>query len=199
MVSQENTWHLNSHCSVKPQIFPIKSPWFQDYWVYNSQCMASLVLFSSVTQSCLTLWNLMDCSTLGFPVHHQLPELAQTHVQQVGDAIQLSHSLLSPSPPAFNLSQHQGLFLCISSLHQLAQVLALQLQHQSFQWLFRTDFLQDGLVWSPCCPRDSQESSATPLFKGINSSVLSFIYGATLTSIHDYWKNHSFDYMDFCQ
>ena len=157
------------------------------------------VQFSSVAQLYPILCNPMNRSTPGLPVHHQLPELAQTHVHQVGDAIQLSHSLLSPSPPAFNLSQHQGLFLCISSLHQLAQVLALQLQHQSFQWLFRTDFLQDGLVWSPCCPRDSQESSPTPLFKGINSSVLSFIYGATLTSIHDYWKNHSFDYMDIFQ
>ena len=66
--------------------------------------------FSSVTQSCPTLCNPMDCSTLGFPVHHQLPELTQTHVHQVGDAIQPSHPLSSPSPPAFSLSQHQGLF-----------------------------------------------------------------------------------------
>ena len=73
----------------------------------------------------------------------------------------------------------------------MAKVLEFQLQHQSFQWIFRTDFLQDGLVGSPYCPRDSQESSPTPQFKSINSSVLSFLYGPTLTSIHDYWKNHS--------
>jgi len=75
----------------------------------------------------------MDCSTRGFPVHHQLLELAQTHVHRVDDAIQLSHSLLSPSPSTFDLSQHQGLFQWVSSLHQVAKVLELQLQRQSFQ------------------------------------------------------------------
>ena len=75
----------------------------------------------------------MDCSTPGFPVHHQLPELTQTHVHRVGDAIQPSHPLSSPSLPAFSLSQNQGLFQGVSSLHQMAKVLELQLQHQSFQ------------------------------------------------------------------
>ena len=75
----------------------------------------------------------MDCSTPDFPVYHQLLELAQTHVHRVGGAIQPSHPLLSPSPPAFNLSQHQGLFQGVSSSHQVAKVLELQLQHQSFQ------------------------------------------------------------------
>ena len=97
--------------------------------------------FSSVAQSCLTLCDPMDCSTPGFPVHHQLLELAQTHVHWVDDAIQRSHSLSSPSPPAFNLSQHQGLFQWVSSSHQVAKVFEFQLQHQSFQWIFRTDFL----------------------------------------------------------
>ena len=73
------------------------------------------------------------------------------------------------------------------------QILEFQLQHQSFQWILRTDFLYNGLVGSPCSPRDSQESSATPQFKSINSLVLSFLYSPTLTSIYDYWKNHSFD------
>ena len=89
---------------------------------------------SSVTQLCLTPFNPMDCSTPGFPVHHHLPELAQTHVHRVGDAIQPSHPLSSPSPPAFNLSQHQGLFQWGSSSHEVAKVLELQLQHQSLQW-----------------------------------------------------------------
>ena len=129
----------------------------------------------------------------GFPVHHQLPELTQTHVHWVSDAIQPSHPLSSPSPPALNLSQHQGLFQWVDSLHQVAKVLEFQLQYQSFQWIFRTDFLEDGLVGSPCSPRDSQESSPTPHFKNINSFALSFLYSPTLTSIHDYWKNHSFD------
>ena len=92
--------------------------------------------FSSVTQLCLTPCNPMDCSTLGFPVYHQLPEAAQTHVHQVGDAIQPSHLLPSPSPPAFNLSSIR-VFQWVSSSHQVAKVL--KLQHQSFQWIFRTD------------------------------------------------------------
>ena len=114
--------------------------------------------FSSVAQSYLTLCDLMDCTTPGLPVHHQLLESTQTHVHWVGDAIQPSHPLSSPSPPAFNLSQHQGLFQWVSSLHQVAKVLEFQLQHQSFQWIFRTDLLQNGLVSSPWSPRDSQES-----------------------------------------
>ena len=73
----------------------------------------------------------MDCNAAGFPVQHQLRDLTQTHVHQVGDAIQPSHPLSSPSPPAFNLSQHQGLFQRVSSLHQVAKVLEFQLQHQS--------------------------------------------------------------------
>ena len=105
----------------------------------------------------------------------------------------ISSSVLSPSPPTFNLSRRQGLFRWVSSLHQLAKVLEFQLQHQSFQWIFRTDFIRYGLVGSPCCPRDSQESSPTPQFKSINSSALSFLYSPTLTSTHDHWKNHSFD------
>ena len=82
----------------------------------------------------------MDCSTPGFPVHHQLPEFTQTHVHWAGDAIQPSHPLLSPSPLTFKIAQHQGLFKRISSLRQVAKVLEFQLQHQSFQWIFRADF-----------------------------------------------------------
>ena len=149
------------------------------------------VQLSSVAQSCLTLCYPMDCSTPGFPVHHQLPELAQTHVHQVGDAIQPSHPLSSPSPPAFNLSQHQGLFQWLSSLHQVAKVL--ELQHHSFQWIFRTDFSYDWLVGSPCSPRDSQESSPIPQFESINSLMHSLLYGPIFTSLHDHWENHSFD------
>ena len=83
--------------------------------------------FSSVAQSCLTLCDPMDCSTPGFPVHHQLWELTQTHVQRVGDSIQPSHPLSSPSPPTFNLSQHQSLFKSVNSSHQVAKVLEFQL------------------------------------------------------------------------
>ena len=99
------------------------------------------VQFSSVTQSCLTISDSMDCSTPGLPVHHQLRKLTQTDVNWVSDAIQPSHPLSSLSPPAFSLSQHQGPFKWVSSSHKVAKVLELQLQHQSFQWIFRTDFL----------------------------------------------------------
>ena len=95
--------------------------------------------FSSVAQSCPTLCDPMNHSMPGLPVHHQLPESTQTHVHWVGDAIQPSHPLSCPSPPALNLSQHQGLFQWVSSSHQVAKVLEFQLQHQSFQWTPRTD------------------------------------------------------------
>ena len=135
----------------------------------------------------------MNCSTPGLPVHQQLAELTQTDVHRVGDAIQLSHPLSSPSLPAFSLSQHQGLFQWVSSSHQVAKVWELQHQQQSFQWIFRVDFLEDRLVGSPCSPRDSQESSPTPQFKSVSSSALTFLYSSGLTSVHDHWKNHSLD------
>ena len=92
------------------------------------------VQFSLVAQSCPTLYDPMDCSTPGFPIHHQLLELVQTHFHRVGDAIQPSHP-----PLAFNPSQRQGLFKWLSFSHEVTKVLVLQLQHQSFQWIFRTD------------------------------------------------------------
>ena len=149
--------------------------------------------FSSVAQSCLALCSPMDCSMPGFPVHHQLLRLTQTYIHWVGDTTQPSHPLLSLSSPAFILSQHQGLFKSVSSSNQVAKVLEFQRQHQSFQWIFRTDFPYDGLVGFPYSPRDSQTSSPTSQFKSFSSFVLSFLYSPTLISIRDYWKNHSFD------
>ena len=98
-----------------------------------------LILSISSVQSRPTLCDPMDCSIPDFPVH-QSPDLAQNHVYRVGDAIQPSHPLSSPSSPVLNLSQHQGLFQWVNSLHQVAKVLEFQLQHQSFQWIVRTDF-----------------------------------------------------------
>ena len=126
------------------------------------------------------------------PCPSPTPGVYSTHIHWVDDAIQPYHPL-SSSTPALNPSQHQGLFQWISSLHQVAKILEFQLQHQSFQRTFRADFLSDGLVGSACSPRDSQESSPTPQLKSVNSSALSFLYSPTLKSIHDYWKNHSFD------
>ena len=90
-------------------------------------------------------------------------------------------------------SQHQSLFQWVNTSHKVAKVLELELEHHSFQRNPRVDLLQNGLVGSPWSPRDSQESSLTPQFKSINSSVLSLLHSPTLTSIHDYWKNHSLD------
>ena len=112
-----------------------------DYFHTIPSLNCTSVQFSSVTQSCPTLCVPMDCSTPGLPVHHKLPEFTQTHVHRVGDAIQPSHPLSSPSPPAPNPSQHQGLFQWVNSSHEMAKVLDFQLQHQSFQWIPRTDFL----------------------------------------------------------
>ena len=117
-----------------------------------------------------------DCSMPGFPVLYYVTESTQTHVHWVGDALQPSHPLLSSSSPTFNLSQHQGLFQWVSSSHQVAKVLELQLQHLFLQWIFRVDFLSEGLVGSPCSPRDSQESSPAPQFKSINSRCPSSLW-----------------------
>ena len=149
----------------------------------NMMCLQ----FSSVAQSCPTLCDAACQASLSITNSRSLLKLLPIESVMTSNHLILS----SPSPPAFNLSQHQGLFRWVSSSHQVAKVL--ELQHQSFQWIFRTDFLWDWLFWSSCCPRDSQESSPTPQFKSINSSVLSFLYSPILTSKHDYWKNHSFD------
>ena len=109
-----------------------------------------------------------------------------------------SHLLPPTSLSVLNLSQPQGLSQWVSSWHQVVKVLELQLQHQSFQWVFKVDFLSDWLVWSPFCPTDSQESSPASQFESISSLVLSFLYGPALTSICGYWKGHSLDYMHLC-
>ena len=149
------------------------------------------VQFSAVAQSSPTVCDPMNRSTPGPAVHHQLPEFTQTHVHRLSDYIQPSHPLSSPSP-APNPSQHQSLCQWVNSSQEVARLLEFQLQHRSFQWTHRTDLLYNGLVGSPYSPRDSQESSPISQFKSINSLVLSFLCSLTLTSIHDYWKNHSF-------
>ena len=126
-------------------IEPLSPAWAGDFFFFfllplNHQWSPATGSVQSLSPVWLlaTAWT---CSTPGFPVREQLLEFTQTHVHWVSDAIQPSHPLSSPSPPAFKLSQHQGLFKWISSSHQVAKVLEFQLQHQSFQWIFRTDFL----------------------------------------------------------
>ena len=162
---------------------------------YGAKLIIHLTLFSSFQFSRSVMSDFLwphGMQQARPPSPSSTPGLYSTHIDWVADAIQPSHLLPSPSP-SFNLSQNQGLFQWVSSEHQVAKVLELKLQHQSFQWIFRTDFLEDWLVGSPYSPKDSQESSPTPQFKSINSSVLSFLYSPTFPSIHDHWKNHSLD------
>ena len=133
-----------NHCQVW-EIYVTKSV---NIWLFLLLCNSRLykytkfsVQFSSVAQKCPALCNLMNCSTPSLPVHHQLPEFTQTHIHRARDSIQPSHPLSSPSLPARNLSLNQGFFKWVSSSHQVAKILDFQLQHQSFQWIPRTDLL----------------------------------------------------------
>ena len=152
------------------------------YYVIVVQSLSHVLLFA-------TPWTVACQASLSFTISQSLLKLISIESVMPSNHIVLS----SLSPPAFSLSQHQGLFLCADSLHQVAKVLELHLQHQSFQWIFRIHFLKDWLVWSPCCPKDSQKSSPTSQFKGTNSSGFTLFYCLALTSIHDYWKSHSCD------
>ena len=126
------------HASLLLNVIWMLSSWFFPFFFLSFISTVSVRFSCSL---CPTLCDPMDCSTPGFPVHYQLPEFTQTHVHWVGDAIQPSHPLSAPSLPAFNVFQNRGLFKCVSAWHQVAKELEFQLQHQSFQWIFRTDFL----------------------------------------------------------
>ena len=153
-------------------------------------------LASVVVQSLshVTIWDPMDCSMPGFTVLHHFPELAQTRVHWIRNSIQPSHPLSSPSPPALNLSQHQSLFQWVGS---------------SYQWLnigasvSASVFLMNMQDWFPLGLTGlislQSKGLSTPQSKSFKSLWLRFLYGPTLTPIHDYWKNHIFDYMDLCQ
>ena len=163
-------------------------------WNSFGHLQVSMIQFSSVQSlSRVTLFATPWMAACHTSLSITNSQSTQSHIHWVSDAIQPSHPLLSPSPPVFTRSQHQGLFKWVSSSQQVAKVMEFQLQHQSIQWIFRNDFLQDGLIGSSWSPRDSQESSSTPLVKSISSSALSFPYSPSLTTIQDYWKNHSFD------
>ena len=167
-------WHMKLTITVTNLKFIINQrlAWFQ-ISTYSTQ-------FSSVAQLCPTLCNPMDCSTPGFPVHHQL---AQTHVHWVGWSHPTILSSVIPFSSHLQYFQASESFPISQFFASLAKVLEFQLQHQLFQWIFRTDFLQNGLGGSPCSLRDSQVSSPTPQFKSINSSVLSLLHSPTLTSL----------------
>ena len=168
-------------------IFLFKA-WYHEFWFHSITFI--FLQFSSVTQFCPTLCNPMDCSMPGFPVHHQLPELAQIHVHQVGDAIQPFHSLSFPL-----------LTSIFPSIGVFSNETVLRIRwpkYWSFSFGISPSSEYSGLIsFRIDCfdvfAVDSQKSSPTLQFKSIKSWALSFLYGSTLTSIHDYWKNYSFD------
>ena len=148
--------------------------------------------FSSVAQSCLTLGDPMDCNMPGFPIFYQFLELTQIHGHPVSDAIQPSYPLSSSSCPAFNLSQHQGLFKWVISSHQVANIglsASTSVLPMDIQDWFPLGLTERISLQSKGLSRVFSNTQ----FNTINSSALSFLYTPTLTSIHDYWKNHSFD------
>ena len=150
--------------------------------------------FISVSQSCLTLCDpMMQHREARLPCPSPSPGGYSDSCPSHWWCQPTISSSVIPFSSRLQSSQHQGLFKRASSLHQVTKGLEFQLQHQPFQWIFRTDFLEDGLIGSPWCPRDSHESSPTPRFKSINSSALSFLYILIFTSTHDYRKNHRFD------
>ena len=157
----------------------------------------SLALVGVLPLSCVwffaTLWTEACQASLFFTTSQSMLKFMSIELVMPSNHLSLCRSfLLSPS-----IFHSFRIFLWVSSSHQVTKVLEFQLQHQSFQWIFRTDFLEYWLVWSPWCPQYSQEPSPTPQFKSLNSSVLS-LYGSTLTSVHDYWENHSWDNADLC-
>ena len=157
-----------------------------------------LPMTCSVAKSYLTLWDPLGCSTPCFPVLHYILKYAQAHPlsQWHRPTISSSDVPFSFCPQSFPAL---GFFQWAGSSDQVVKVLELQLQHLSFQWIFRINFLWDWPVYSPCCPRDSQESAPASQFESINFLMLTFLYGPTLRFVHDYWKTkHKFDHMNHC-
>ena len=171
-------WAPGSHHSTK----------FLRIWLLSVQLLSRVQLFK-------TSWTAARQTSLSITDSWSLLGLMSIELVMPSNHLILCHRLLLPSIfPSIRVFSNESAL----HSHQVAKVLEFQLQPQSFQWIFRTDFLQDRLVGSPCSPRDSQESSPITQFRSINSSVLSFLHRPTLTSIHEYWKNHSFDYTDLC-
>ena len=189
--------HLHMKCIMITSVWKINKigkrseKGFQLYNVLFILFKNMRVQFSSVAQSCLTLSDRMDCSIPGLPIHHQLPELAQTHVHQVSDATQPSHLLSFPSPPAFRLSHHQGLFQWVSSSHQVPKLLAFSFSISPSNEYSR--LISYKMDWLDLLAVQGTLKSIRQQFFGINSSAFTFCYSPTFTYILDYWENHSFD------
>ena len=166
---------------------------FNTFW-HEFRCVwhlkITIIVVVQLPSRCLTLWTAWTIArqaSLSLTISQSLPKFMSFDSVMASNHLILCHPLLLPSifPSIRVISNESALRI------RWSKVLEPQLQHQSFQWIFKVDFLEDWLVWSPCYPRDSLQHC--------NSSALSLPYGPTLTSIHDYWKNHSFDSMDLCR
>ena len=137
-------------------------------------------------------WTATCQLSLSLTISQSLPKFMSIALVTLTSHVILWSPLLLP----LNFSQYQGLLQWVGCSYQMTKILEFPLQHQSFQWVFRADFPQDWLLWYPCNPRGSQESSLAPQFEGINSLAFCLLYGPNLTTVHDHWEDHSFDYKD---
>ena len=173
---------ISQHFSCFFWILCIRLLWTFVYKFLYEHLFSILLSISVQLLSCVRLfatpWTAAHQASLSITNSQSLLKFMSIKLMMPSNHLILCHPLLFP-PSIF-----PSIRVFSSSLHQMAKVLEFQLQHQSFQWIFRTDFLYDWLVWSLCSPRDSQESSPTPHFKSINSSALSFLYNPTLTFIY---------------
>ena len=158
---------------------------------FNSRIVVQLV---SHVRLFATPWTAAHQASLSFTTLQSLLKLMSIELVMLSNHFLLCLPLLLP----LILPNIRVFFQWVSSSHQVSKILELQLQYQSFQWIFRVDYLYNWLVWSPCSSRDSQESSSAPQFESFNYLALSFLYVTTLISIYDHWKNHSFNYSDLC-
>ena len=169
------------------------------YIFFSNSCLKKKIFVAvqllTYVRLFVTLWTAACQDVLSFTIFFNLLKFMLIEFVMLINHLILYSPLLHLSS---NLSQTKDLFQQFGSSHQIAKVLEFQLQHQSFQWIFSINFLWGWLAGSPCSLMDSQESSPAPQFKGINSSALSLLYGPVLTSIHEYWKHHSFTYTDLC-
>ena len=149
--------------------------------------VSTVVHLPSRVRLSATPWTAARPASLSLTISQSLPKFMFI----LSVAIQLSHPLTSSSPSALNLSQYHRLFQWVVCSHQMIRILGLQCQHQSFQWIFRVDLPYDWLVWSPCYPRDFQESSPAPQFRGINSLAFCLLYGPAFATVRDHWENYT--------
>ena len=161
---------------------------------WSRQALVIVVQLPSHVQLFATPWTAACQASLSLTISWSLPKFMSIESMVPSSHLILWHPLLL-LPSTFPTS---GTFQWVVCSHQITKILELQLQHQSFQWIFRVNLPEDRLVWSPCCPRDFQESSLAPQLEGMNSLAFCLLYHPAVTMVRDHWEAHSLDYIDFC-